>query len=200
MKYLLIGLLSVVLSVSAFADKFMSDNIVQIIREDEGRGTGFMYDDGKILTARHVIADCNAVVVIYTDKKEEYSTRLILDPRADLGLISVRRKCEQKPTISYETPAIGTTIYIHGYPYAFEVLRLTRGIVSSTTIHSRAEINRDHGWEYFFLVDAIFAAGNSGSPVFDDNLNVVGVAVGRYDNVFLCVSANKLADFVRRLQ
>jgi S1-C subfamily serine protease len=200
MKYILIGLLSIVLSVSAFADRFLTDNIVQIIREDMGRGTGFMIDDGKILTARHVIADCNAVVVIYTDKKEEYSTKMVLDSKADVGLIRVRRKCEQKPTISYETPDIGTTIYVHGYPYAFEILRLTKGIVASDVIRRSDDVHKDRGWEYFFLTDAVFAAGNSGSPVFNDEQIIVGIAVGRYDNVFLCVPAERVADFVRNVK
>ena len=180
----------------ASADKYMTENIVQIIT-DTGRGSGFLFANGVVLTARHVLEDANDVMIIYEDKKSEESNRILRDPRYDIALIKVKRRCPDLIRFSSYTPKLGETLYMHGYPYDFGLMRLSKGISASKRYDAPERYYKENGWNKFFLGDFTSSPGNSGSPVFNEKREVVGMLVAGYENLHIVLDAHIVYVFVR---
>lgn len=141
-------------------------------------GTGFMVsDNGYIITNYHVIDNAINIKVkgIGKQPEKEYLAKLIAsDKNNDLALLQLDDtsiKPDSIPfTYRFKGFETGDDIFVLGYPMITsmgEEIKLTKGIISSKTGY-QGDLNS-------YQVSAQVQPGNSGSPVFDVNGNIIGI-------------------------
>jgi len=171
---------------------YLCNNVVKIKIFNEygyaGMGSGFLYEDGKIMTAGHVVGDANSFTIIYADGSEEISTSAIKS-RYDLGIILVNKECQYPVVWNPKELQRGTTVYLEGFPYDSKTMYLSKGIASS-------EEWDIYIWPSIISVDISSEPGNSGGPLIDTKGRVCGVLVGGRSSVSLCVPGKVVYDFV----
>lgn len=139
-------------------------------------GTAFSIEEsGYLITNYHVVNGCSEIKVPYqggTLKANLISFDLI----NDLALIKIDKKLGNVIPIENSQPYLMQDIFVAGYPFGKDLstsLKITKGIVSSLSglanNFSRIQI------------DAALQPGNSGGPIYNDNGNLVAVAVSKLD-------------------
>ena len=139
-------------------------------------GTGFaVTSNGVLVTNNHVIEGCENVRV-HSNGRVIDATVISRDPGNDLAVL----KADFRPTAVFalreSNPQLMQDIYVAGYPFGVNLsssVKVTKGIVSSLTGLGNNFSN--------IQIDAAIQPGNSGGPIFDDNGNVLGVAVATLD-------------------
>lgn len=142
-------------------------------------GTGFaVTSDGVLITNNHVVEGCENVKV-HADGAQFDAVVVVRDPANDLAVL----KADFRPTAVFalreSNPQLMQDIYVAGYPFGVNIsssVKVTKGIVSSLTGLGNNFSN--------IQIDAAIQPGNSGGPIFDDNGNVLGVAVSSLDIMF----------------
>ena len=141
-------------------------------------GTGFLVsNNGYILTNSHVIEGAKKITVKTTNKENvaEYTAKLIAeDKNNDLAILKIEKidlKLDSLPySFKNKSCETGEDVFVLGYPLISamgEELKLTKGVVSSKSGYK--------GSIGSYQVSAQVQPGNSGSPVFDNNGNLIGV-------------------------
>lgn len=140
-----------------------------------GSGTGFVVADRRLLTNRHVVAECVRVVA-----RDAAGTRLpaklmVADRERDLALLSVDKPAGP-PLTFRDGPAVrrGESVITYGFPLS--------GLLSSGPTLTTGNINalaglRDNPNNY--QISAGVQPGNSGGPLFDSQGHVIGVVVSK---------------------
>lgn len=142
-----------------------------------GAGSGFIFDEqGHIITNNHVVAEADAVTVVYHDGLEAEATVIGTDPDSDLAVIKV----EQLPEGTHPLPlgdsdlvVVGETVIAIGNPFGLGS-SMTAGIVSAVgrTIASGAT---PFSIPHAIQTDAAINPGNSGGPLLNLRGEVIGV-------------------------
>src|SRR6185295_6418723 len=148
----------------------------QVVSIIDGVGSGVLIsNDGKVLTAAHVVQTADAALVQFPDGQDSIARVIASDVRSDVALL----KLQQPP--KGITPAalgdsdkveVGDQIFVIGAPYGISQT-LTAGHVSG-----RRRLDKDgepQPYLEFLQTDAAVNGGNSGSPMFDMNGQVVGI-------------------------
>jgi len=136
-------------------------------------GSGVIIAGGRVLTARHVVENADAILV-----EDKLGRRLAVagvhfDPHGrDAALITLRTPNEAGARVAETEPVPGTSVGIIGHPFG-GALHADFGRVDSYTL--RQPLSVDGG--RVMLLDTDFEEGMSGGPVLDDSNSVVGVAV-----------------------
>ena len=141
-----------------------------------GSGTAFAVTQrGLAVTNAHVIAGCGVV----TDEGGRPLRVIATDRQRDLALLDAGRSF---PTVvrfrDRGGAALGETALVFGFPYGQALgtgINLTNGIVTGTS-----GIGGDSSR---FQMNAAVQPGNSGGPVVDDAGLLIGVAVGRLNDL-----------------
>ncbi len=162
------------------------------------RGTGFIIsEDGKFITNAHVYKQIpenelqflGVSVPGVTDDKNlthynRFSVKLLkLDEENDFALMQIvsdkKFKAITKMGDSEKAKEGDELLYI-GYPLATEMLQMGFGITMTTNrcIISSVKRKMVDGSLHFFLIDTHANNGSSGSPVFSENGEVIGVVSG----------------------
>ncbi len=154
-------------------------------------GTGFVIDgDGLMVTAAHVVAEDKIIEVRFSGfegQEDEifYPARVItVDEERDVALL----KLDVGAQASTLTPAalaasdsgIGAPVSIFGYPESNVVgmeMRRSSGMISAWR---QNPLDRDDKTRMLEL-EAKIEPGNSGSPVFNQQMEVVGVVSSRWE-------------------
>jgi len=135
-----------------------------------GTGTGFVINEEYVVTADHVLAECNAVSIRHQHKEidGEIAAR---DTNNDLGLIRLAEKFESSAKLRDGKPTtLGEMVANYGYPLF--------GQLSDAAKVTQGNINALAGWQNdssILQFDAPTQPGNSGGPLLDASANVVGV-------------------------
>lgn len=141
-----------------------------------GSGTAFaVAQRGLAVTNAHVVAGCSAVV----DDQGRALRVIATDRRHDLALLEAGRSFPSIVRFRGQGGAsLGETALVFGYPYGQALgtgINLTNGIVTGTS-----GIGGDPSR---FQMNAAVQPGNSGGPVVDDSGLLLGVAVGRLNDL-----------------
>ncbi len=139
-------------------------------------GSGFAVSaQGHIVTNDHVIDGCNRVNVHFQGRS--IPMRLLYrDPVNDLAVLQGDFEPAQVFPLSRRNPSIMQEIYVAGYPFGADIstsVKVTKGIVSSLAGIGNNISN--------IQIDAALQPGNSGGPIFDEQGNVIAVAVAKLD-------------------
>lgn len=164
-------------------------------------GTGFNIDPGGVvITNYHVIEDALNMSITFPDGKvyraEHWSSR----PEADLAVVALRAEDLPAVPVNYSRlPAPGDNIRVVGNP-----LELNNILVEGK-VEQYLKIRDKQG--RIFSIDAPIYPGNSGSPVYDMDGQVVGVIFGSLKGENdggdrtrgLAVSINEARDLINTL-
>jgi S1-C subfamily serine protease len=148
------------------------------IEEGPKQGTCFLINkQGCLLTNYHVISGAKSIQVqgIGNDFSTLYGTEVLaFDVDLDLAIIKLKNQnitFDAVPyNISIETTPQGTKSFVLGYPLTKamgEEIKVTEGIISAKSGY-KGTISQ-------YQFSAAIQPGNSGSPLFNENGDVVGV-------------------------
>ncbi len=163
---------------SEFIKKVRRDTRVGASRTDStqgerflvGTGTGFVINDEYVITADHVLAECNAVSIRHKHREIEGEIAA-RDTNNDLGLIRLEKKFKSFAKLRDGKPTIlGEMVANYGYPLF--------GQLSDAAKVTQGNINALAGWQNdssILQFDSPTQPGNSGGPLLDASANIVGV-------------------------
>lgn len=142
---------------------------VVVIETGDSRGTGFsISSDGTILTNNHVIEDENSVTVAFPDEGLFTANVVAAYPEIDLAVLKVDGE-----DLPYLELASETTfeqdehVNFIGNPLRFQ------GIANEGTIIGYIQLSN---WdEEVIMIQAPIYRGNSGSPIINNNGQVIGI-------------------------
>lgn len=136
-------------------------------------GTGFLLDDGTIVTAAHVVDDA---LSISAQSIEGETTEAFVSyrwPEQDLAVLNLQDPIGSESfALAAESPSPGSPISLLGYPLGTYSLQITQGIVKGLGEVFEAD---GGGTRRLNVTDAAGNGGNSGGPVVDTDGQVVGV-------------------------
>jgi S1-C subfamily serine protease len=140
-------------------------------------GSGFLIEDGRIVTNAHVVADARQILVRRPDEANpRIATVEAVAHDCDLAVLRV-----EDPTFTDglhplglgELPRTGSQVLTYGFPLGGQDVSSTAGIVSR--VEMRGYVHSGVDAHLVVQTDAAINPGNSGGPVVQDG-QVVGVA------------------------
>lgn len=139
---------------------------------EQKSGSGFNIDPrGVIVTNHHVIDGALNITVTFPDGKVYPARRCSSRPEYDLAVLTL--EAEGLPTVPLNTSgelAPGDQIRVVGNPLTLNNIVVEGKVEGYLLVGSKPD--------RVFSIDAPIYPGNSGSPVFDRNEQVVGVVFG----------------------
>jgi S1-C subfamily serine protease len=169
------------------------DSIVQIFGKGEmvekngkkapfgDAGTGFFVtDDGRIVTAYHVVRDTNSLTV-KTAQGKEYKAEIVkVDPDADLALIKLS---DRQPDERFKAMSIGKTapnagdeVFTIGHPQGWSENFLSAGKYLYAASSYKIELNKLSFTKNVVESSKIHVEpGNSGGPLINKDGEAIGV-------------------------
>ncbi|MDR1873487.1 MAG: S1C family serine protease [Synergistaceae bacterium] len=169
-----------------------------VTRKDgkQSLGTAFVTSAGRELLTNFHIVDGAVSITVYFSEQTWYNAKRIVaqDPEKDLALIWVEDRFDPPvPWLGVSRTRIpeGGDVVVIGSPLGFD-RTISTGIVSGY---------RRRGTTSLLQITAPISEGSSGSPVFDGNGRVVGIAVGavkndRSEGINFAVDAEEIAAFL----
>jgi S1-C subfamily serine protease len=138
-----------------------------------GLGSGFVYEEGHVLTAAHVVEGSNSVVVRFADGNQAQGTVLGTDTVHDVAVIEVdTNDTPVAPLALDEVLVVGQLAVALGSPWGLEQT-VTSGVVSAVD-RPVANIN---SVQVLIQTDASINPGNSGGALADRQGRVIGVNI-----------------------
>jgi serine protease Do len=142
---------------------------------DEGLGSGVLIRDNMVLTASHVVANADKIMVQFYDGESVEATTTRISRIADVALITLNKPPgnQQVAVIGdSEEVRIGDEIFVVGAPLGLPY-SLSRGVISGK--HAEHNFSNDGKSMEFFQTDAAINTGNSGGPMFNYKGEVIGI-------------------------
>lgn len=167
----------------------------------EGSLTGYALAPDKIVTCYHGLKDKELKVYV-KGINGDFDTKHLaevdkVDKALDIAVIKLKDNnagAEFTPfPVSTKDIGIAEEVFVLGYPISDvmgEEIKLTNGIINSTSGHG--------GNMNYFQFSAPVQPGNSGSPTFDKNGNLIGMVtsgISKADNVGYSLKMQKIKDF-----
>jgi serine protease Do len=142
----------------------------------DGLGSGVLIsNDGKILTAAHVVQTVDVATVEFPDGREIMAHVIGSDIRSDVALLQLNeipRGVAPATLGDSDKVAVGDQVFVIGAPYGISQT-LSVGHLSG---RHRLNGNTDGMTSVEFLqTDAAINGGNSGGPMFDMDGNLIGI-------------------------
>lgn len=136
------------------------------------RGTGFnVSPTGTIVTNQHIVANASIITITFSDGRKYFSSQYEAIPGVDIAIVKIKGK--DLPTLSLDMEdraENGDMVTIIGNPLGFEKIS-QRGQVG--------QFHRIKGSQSLVFDIAIqINPGNSGSPVINNQSQVVGIVFG----------------------
>lgn len=172
---------------------------VSLVMEDKTKqpislGSGFVLENGKVVTNLHVIEGAKYGYVLENGSSKKHSIKgyFQIDKTNDLAILSVPTLTAQPLAIStLEKPEIGEKVYAIGNPKGLSGT-ISEGIVSGI----RSMENKS-----LIQITAPISPGSSGGPVINNKGEVIGVAVGTLtsgQNLNFAIPVNLLKDLANK--
>lgn len=148
----------------------------QVMTVTDGLGSGVLISaDGKILTAAHVVQTADVASVEFPDGRESIAQVIGTDARSDVALLQLKRVpdgLEPARLGDSSKVEVGDQIFVIGAPYGISQT-LTAGHVSGR--HCLNKNDQGSPSVEFLQTDAAVNGGNSGSPMFNLDGEVIGI-------------------------
>jgi len=171
--------------------------------EQQGQGSGFIYDDdGHIVTNAHVVRDADSVRVTFTDGSTEDAEVIGTDTDTDLAVLQSSTNQEPLETTDSENIVPGQKAIAIGNPFGLET-SMTSGIISQT--ERQIQIREGFSIPNVLQTDAAINPGNSGGPLMNSNGEVLGVNTaiesntGTFSGIGFAISSNTVDEIIPQL-
>ena len=139
------------------------DSIV-LIESENASGTGFFVAPDKIVTNTHVVAHAGTVSVKSPETKKDWTIEGVIGYDAKNSLVILKLTGEGTPLPLGDRVQIGESVSISGYP---------NGAFKVSESHIQSTLKNDR----WFRLNTTTAKKTNGSPVFNNNGQVIGVIV-----------------------
>jgi len=140
-----------------------------------GLGSGVLVREDVILTAAHVVANAEEIMVEFFDGESIAAKTFRISRIADVALIQLD-KPPADPHVALignsDEERIGDEIFVIGAPMGLPY-SLSRGVISGK--HTEHNLSNDGKMLEFFQTDAAINTGNSGGPMFNYEGEVIGI-------------------------
>lgn len=153
------------------------NSVVRVIcLSNNSSGTGFLHKSGKIITAQHIINNCDNVIIATSDGEIHKVTSILSAKEIDLALLNINKIINNKAfSITFnDNIIIGLQVSTWGYPggYGGFAPLLSVGYISGIEQFVTLSGKRLRK----LVVNAAFNLGNSGGPLIDiEKGEVIGV-------------------------
>ena len=141
----------------------------------DGLGSGVLIsNDGKVLTAAHVVQTADVASVEFSDGQEIIARVIGSDVQSDVALLQLKEmpKGVAPATLGdSDKMEVGDQVFVIGAPYGISQT-LSVGHLSG---RHRLNTNNQSTSVEFLQTDAAINTGNSGGPMFDMQGNVIGI-------------------------
>jgi serine protease Do len=141
----------------------------------QGLGSGVLIRDNMVLTAAHVVANADQIMVQFFDGEAVEATVTSLSRYADVAVITLK-KSPAHPQVAVignsDEARIGEDIFVIGAPMGLPY-SLSSGIISGK--HTETNLSNNGKSLEFFQTDASINTGNSGGPMFNFKGEVIGI-------------------------
>lgn len=146
--------------------------------EGGGSGSGFLVTPDLVLTADHVVAEGARATITFPDDESPIGLAPVrLEPSLDIALLRLERPVSARPFEIADHPAKRLQpVTVIGYPLGMTGVHTNLGTVSST--EDDARYSNGVTIEDVLTLDAAVNPGNSGGPVIDSQLAVLGLISG----------------------
>jgi len=153
----------------------------KLVKSSQGSGF-FINENGLIVTNEHVINGFKFLYIKSNQNKNYVAEVLYSNKKSDIALLSPINsfKVPYWFDLDDNKPQIGEDVSVLGYPLSQVLgtdIRITRGIVSS-----KNGIKSDTKQ---FQISAAIQPGNSGGPILNNELEVLGIATSRLSDKYL---------------
>jgi S1-C subfamily serine protease len=142
----------------------------------DGLGSGVLIsNDGKVLTAAHVVQTADVASVEFPDGQAIIAHVIGSDIRSDVALLQLKEIPKGVAPVTLgdsDKVEVGDQIFVIGAPYGISQT-LSFGHLSGR--HRLPSINESATSVEFLQTDASINGGNSGGPMFDMEGNVIGI-------------------------
>jgi S1-C subfamily serine protease len=185
--------------------QYESDKIGYYGQKIGWQGSGvIIFENGLILTARHVCEKPGRFTVTLSDGKEFVTEKACVSRDYDVGFLKI--DANDLPTAEFgnsDEMRLGSRILAIGSPWGKQHFNsVTLGILSAFHPQNLDEKTLSWGWEVLFQTDVAANPGNSGGPVFNTAGEMVGIVVGLYGpgsyaGITYCVPSNVCEKLVK---
>ncbi|WP_019634732.1 S1C family serine protease [Actinomadura atramentaria] len=170
-------------SVAGIASRVLPSVVMIRVKSatEEGAGTGFIVNDGYIVTNNHVAAGAGQggqIQIVFNDKKTLPATVKGTDPSSDVAVLKPEGQHSLPPLQLGDSDkiAVGDPVIAIGSPLGLQG-SVTTGIVSSLNraVPTQSENGGDATYLNAIQTDAAINPGNSGGPLVDSQGRVIGM-------------------------
>jgi len=144
--------------------------IKDINQQTLGLGSGFIIEDGLVVTNVHVIEGATSIIVKANNSDDELNSSgyVAIDKNNDLVILKVPNLTGQSLRYSTQQQEIGEVIYVAGNPSGL-MGTFSDGLISGI---------RDFNGRKLIQISAPISPGSSGGPVVNKNSELIGISVG----------------------
>ena len=148
--------------------------------EEIGSGSGFIVSkDGKLVTNFHVIEGAQKAFAVFADESRfEVIGIVAFDPQLDIAVLKIASGARPSLKLSELPAKQGNPVTVIGSPQGLSGT-VSTGIVSAVResgVPAEGMDDAKPSWQ--LQITAAISSGSSGSPILNENAEVVGVAVG----------------------
>jgi S1-C subfamily serine protease len=146
---------------------------VWIIETDVYQGTGFLLSGVGLVTAEHVLRDAHDILAISSDRTVEHRAKIIArDNQHDLAILDIGHSKDRGFAMSAKQVQLGEPITLLGFP------KNAPGDSVQMRVGHIAGLKKDPNIDTkFIILSTSVIEGNSGGPVLNKELQVIGVAL-----------------------
>lgn len=161
-----------------FVHRQVSPAIVHVIGENnEGEGSGIVFDPHHVLTCRHVVSNMDVATEQIFQEKAATIEQIFPHDTEDVAVIRVKEPLSVVPGLGFLAPMVSQKVYRFGYSRVPCSIPLDTG--GSPLVMQSGEVTNESmlvfGGTELFLYSAISRPGDSGGAVVSDDGYVIGM-------------------------
>ena len=168
-----------------FVHRHVSPAIVHVVGEnDEGEGSGIVFDEHHVLTCRHVVSDMQVASAQAFQGRTVTVEGIFPHDTEDVTVIRIKESLTTVPGLGFVAPMVSQKVYRFGYSRVPCSVPSSSG--ASPLVMQSGEVTNESvlvfGGVELFLYSAISRPGDSGGAVVSDDGYVVGMTTELSDS------------------